>query len=152
MTPPIPPILDTALGFNLDRVARLLRRSFGLELKGMTPEQWVVLAALWHAQAPLRQVELCELTLKDVPAMSRLLGRMEKQGWIERLPDPNDKRAWRVRATPKGEAQKARIHTQLDAFLPGVISPLTNQEVKTLLELLRKMRNHLEHTLNERPK
>ena len=84
-----PALLDDALGFNLDRVAKLFRRELvrALAEHGLSPEQWQTLAVLLLRGQPLSQREICALTLRDKPAVSRMVARMERDGWVRRAPD-----------------------------------------------------------------
>ena len=97
--------LDDAIAFRIHRSNRLLRTHLARFLQAsapdITPEQWFVLARLAH-RAPVRQVELAEPVLGDPPNVSRLVDALVARGYVERSPDPGDRRSWLVSLTTPG--------------------------------------------------
>jgi DNA-binding MarR family transcriptional regulator len=75
----------------------------------LAPTEYGVLYALSTAPGPLRISELCEDVLLSQPGMSRLIARLEGKGLIERVEDPGDARASRVRMTAEGVATQRRV-------------------------------------------
>jgi DNA-binding MarR family transcriptional regulator len=77
----------------------------------LAPTEYGVLYALSTAPGPLRITELCEDVLLSQPGMSRLIARLEAKGLLERVEDPSDARASRVRMTAEGVATQRRVGT-----------------------------------------
>lgn len=104
--------LDESLGFLINRTAVRLKRELHQAFKAagyrITPEQWAILNRLW-AQEGLSQVELAELTFKDKPNVTRMLEIMEREGWVFRRPDEEDRRAYKVFLTDAGRALKDKL-------------------------------------------
>jgi DNA-binding MarR family transcriptional regulator len=74
----------------------------------LVPREYGVLYALSTAPDGLRITELLDDVLLTQPGMSRLIARLEARGLVERLDDPDDRRACRVRLTEAGvRAQRA---------------------------------------------
>jgi DNA-binding MarR family transcriptional regulator len=137
--------LDGSLGFNLDRVAKLYRRELirALADYGLSPEQWQVISALSARKDGLSQSEIAALTSKDKHSMSRMLGRMERSGWVRRTEDPVDARAFRITlARPPGDVDALR--TALRKHFAGINIALSEPQQRQLLGLLRTLRAHLE--------
>lgn len=143
---PIPIELQDAVGFNLYRVALLFRRELMVALKEykLTPEQWQVLTALWSASSDVNQKDLCELTLKDKHAMSRILVRMERDGWVRRRPDPANRRSTLVRSMRKAQDHYKRIRRQLLAHFEPILAALSQEDTEQLLQSLRSFRSVLD--------
>ena len=59
-------------------INRKLHRSFRKLSIDITPEQWTVLYYLWSRDGVTQQ-ELCNVTFKDKPSMTRLIDNLEKQ-------------------------------------------------------------------------
>lgn len=57
----------------------------------------------------LTQKELIEITHVDKAQITRMLDRLETQGWVTRVPDEQDKRVRRLQLTPQGGALFARL-------------------------------------------
>ncbi|MBN9549497.1 MAG: MarR family transcriptional regulator [Alphaproteobacteria bacterium] len=90
------------IGFVLHDVARLLRKRFEQRSRafGLTRAQWQVLACL-SVQEGIHQNKLADLIEIMPITLARLLDKMEARGFIERRPDPADRRAWLIYLTPK---------------------------------------------------
>src|SRR3954447_10294196 len=74
----------------------------------LVPREYGVLYALSVAPDGLRITELLDDVLLTQPGMSRLIARLEDRGLVERLDDPDDGRACRVRLTPAGAHAQRR--------------------------------------------
>ena len=73
----------------------------------LSPREYGVLYALANAPRGLRITELRSDVLLTQPGISRLITRLEAAGLVERLDDPDDGRACRVRLTEAGaQAQR----------------------------------------------
>jgi DNA-binding MarR family transcriptional regulator len=69
---------------------------------GLSPREYGVLYALSGAKDGLRITELRSDVLLTQPGISRLIGRLEAAGLVERVDDPDDGRACRIRLTDAG--------------------------------------------------
>jgi DNA-binding MarR family transcriptional regulator len=89
--------------------ATLAREFTDAEVWGeLGPSEYGVLYALSDAPDGLRMTELLDDVLLTQPGMSRLIARLENRGLVERVDDPDDGRACRVRLTGSGvRAQRA---------------------------------------------
>ncbi|MBF0333717.1 MAG: MarR family transcriptional regulator [Alphaproteobacteria bacterium] len=80
--------------------ARLLKRR-GLD--EINPAQGRILYVLWQAD-PLPLHELARRTGLAKPTLSAMLDRLERDGHVERRPDPADRRGVLIHRTAKDEA------------------------------------------------
>ena len=103
--------LAEQLDFRSYRLALLLVREINraLEPFGLTQEKWQVLAALWEAGASISQTRVAELTFKDKPSISRLASALVKTGWVTRINDKTDGRAYLLKASAKADAKRQEI-------------------------------------------
>ena len=84
------------------RVFSRLLRERGIEINSA---QGRVLFALWREdRIPI--TELARRTALGKSALTSMLDRLEEQGYVERLPDPADRRAIRVARTDKDRAME----------------------------------------------
>ena len=117
----MPKELGQALGFTIYRTGLLLRPHLIRSLKKwqLTPEQWQTLATLTHHKRAMSQTELCSVTLTDKHAFSKMIDRMAKNGWVERIADSNDGRSKLILATAKSKREIPEIILTLKkAFKP----------------------------------
>ena len=109
------------------RLPLLLRRAwYGLNQAfrrrilhtGLTPDQFTALRNLNEAGRPgLIQSELTERMSSDPNTIASLVDRMSKAGLIERAPDPEDRRAYRLKINATGrkrytEARRVAVALQ----------------------------------------
>jgi DNA-binding MarR family transcriptional regulator len=95
-------------GYMTNLAARSLEQALHRRIApyGVVPGQFAQLLALYERDGQT-QAELCEEVRIEQPTMARTLARMERDGLIERRPDPTDRRrvliflterAWQLRA------------------------------------------------------
>jgi DNA-binding MarR family transcriptional regulator len=90
----------------------------------------------------LRGVDLCNELHKSPSHLSRLIDRAEAAGLVIRTPDPNDRRAQMIAATPAGEATIDQYLPKIEAVLERVIfDSLSGDEIDLLSSLLSKVSN-----------
>ena len=115
---------------------------------GMTRAQWVILARL-EKQPGLSQNELAALAETAPITIARLVDRLEEQGLVERCPDPQDRRVWRLRLTAKAAPHLQHIkryRAELRALMTKDLEP----EVLEAMALgLRKMKDNLHLPLSK---
>lgn len=141
----IPSELNDALGFNIYRVALLFRKELihALADYHMTPEQWQVMRALWSTNESLNQNDIAHLTLKDKHSVSRMLARLERDGWIVRHPDPADARATLIAPTEQAAHLRQTVPEQLLAHFAPILESLSEADARHLLTLLHALRARL---------
>jgi DNA-binding MarR family transcriptional regulator len=68
-----------------------------------------------------------------------LVDHLEKDALIERIPDPEDRRATRVRLAPAGKQKLSDIKSEMGSPRYGVVAGFTEEELKQLRHLLLKL-------------
>lgn len=137
--------LDDSLDFKLVKVVNKLRCQIGRQLKhlDMTGEQWVVLARLWEEDG-LNQKELAQKVLKDQANMTRILDKVVKKGWVQRLDALDDRRAYLLYLTDEGKQIVQTTYPLIVQVNRQMENGLTGQEILTLITLLNKMSQNLD--------
>lgn len=104
-------------GYMINLCARLMTQRMAQALKplGVAPAQLPVLFTL-SARGESTQVELAERCAIEQPTMALTLRRMERDGLIERSPDPADRRRAIVRLTDHARGLLPEIESIADAL------------------------------------
>lgn len=91
---------DISFGYLLNDVTLLFRKHFDRRAVkfGLTRAQWRATKMLFHRPG-LRQTELAEFLEMEPIAVGRVIDRLQSAGFVERRPDPKDRRAWRLYTT-----------------------------------------------------
>jgi MarR family transcriptional regulator, transcriptional regulator for hemolysin len=120
--------------------AKRLQRSFSdaLAKAGGTFPAWQVLLAV-QRQGARTQQDLARAIGVEGPTLTRQLDALESAGLVERRRDQQDRRAIRVRATPRGQAQFRRLAKAASDFDKRLRSGLSDREIAQLRDLLARI-------------
>lgn len=99
--------------------------------------QYVVLTALWRADG-LKISHLADYCGNGLPALSRLLDRMEAKDLVERRASPEDRRAVRVFLTDKGHKLSPLLERYKE-FHEIMMADMAPEERQTLFSLLERL-------------
>jgi DNA-binding MarR family transcriptional regulator len=136
-------ITDTAsqLRNAIVRTSRALRQDAADET-GLGAATTAALATI-NRSGPLTPSELAEIEHVKRPSITRTLASLEREGLVERTPDPADGRSSLVAITDAGRERLARLRRRKSAYLARRLRKLDPDEVETLAraaELLERMR------------
>lgn len=135
---------NTSLGALLNDLARLIRKKFDQRAKnlGLTRAQYYLLAKLSRHEG-INQVGLADLLEVEPISLARLVDRMEAAGWLQRRPDPADRRARRLYLTPKSRPVIDRIRVIAvgiyDEALAGLDRTARDQLIASLVHARRNL-------------
>src|SRR6266508_5120898 len=148
------PRLDTspiAVVARIGRACALLDRGLNENFGrfGLNRTAWDVLAALRRVGAPYRRspTELYRSLMRTSGGMTHLVDRLEQEGLVERVADPDDRRGLLVALTRKGRALITRVGPSHLDTERRMLAALTKPEQAELARLLRKLLIGLEQQL-----
>ena len=128
---------------DLSRTADVIRRRFAEVLgpAGVTPQQYNVLRILRGAGAGgLPTLEIAERMIEQAPGITRLIDRLEKQGWVQRERGTDDRRQVRCYVSAAGLALLTKLDPLVEAFETRLVAALTTGEQQALIGLLDRLR------------
>jgi DNA-binding MarR family transcriptional regulator len=96
-----------------------------------------------HAPGEITPAELAEKTGVTRATISGLLDGLEKDGLVERKPDPQDRRLIRLYLTNGGEKLLDRVRSPYCEWFTSIIEPLTAEERLQLVNILQKIQLRL---------
>ncbi len=82
--------------------------------------------------------QIGERTFTSSGTMTGTLDALEYNGWVRRIPNPDDRRSVLVEITDEGQAIADRLLPGIRRLEAALLTELTNAERTTLLELLAK--------------
>lgn len=107
---------------------------------GLSAGEFDVLASLMHAPDHTgKPSALARSGMLSPAGMTHRLDLLERAGFVERRPDPADRRSTLVVLTAAGEAkaiEAARVHVAVEAELLGALSPSDQAHLRRLLETM----------------
>jgi DNA-binding MarR family transcriptional regulator len=81
---------------------------------------------------PLTPTELARIERIQRPTATRIVGRLQEAGLVERVPDPADARSFTVSATADGRALMKKLRTRKNAYLALRLRDLSDDDLATL--------------------
>lgn len=137
---------DNSLGPWLGRTMKMveyrLHSEFAKEGLDITKEQMIVLKKLYEHDG-LNQNELAELTYRDKSSLTRLLGTMERKGYIRKERSPDDKRVNYVYLTDSGNRMWHKTKPVAQLVVQYMQADLNDQEIEQLKAILKKIQGSL---------
>jgi len=136
--------LNKSFGFVLYETARLLAKRFDQRAKvlGLTRAQMQLLAYLVTNEG-INQAGLAELLEIEPISLARLIDRMEQAGWVERRPDPKDRRAWLLFVTEKVKPVFAKMVEVGQVVRSEALAGLSAAERTQILDMMLRVRRNL---------
>ncbi len=122
----------------IERVVRSrLRERFGTTLP-----RFDLMAQLERHPEGLKMNELSRLLMVTGGNVTAIVDQLEKEGLVERLDEPADRRAFRIRLTRMGDRTFADMVREHEEWVVGLLSGLSRREQDELLRLLAKAKEH----------
>jgi DNA-binding MarR family transcriptional regulator len=132
--------LAAHLRIALARSARRLRQEAG---GALSPTLTAALATI-ERHGPLTPSELALRERVQRPTATKLVARLEADGWVARTADPTDGRSSLIAITPEGRSLLKQLRTRKDAFLAQRIRALPPEDRATLDRATRILERMLE--------
>ncbi len=105
---------------------------------GIKAAEYLVLIALANGLAETSS-GICTVISCDPGAMTRKIDRLEKKGFVHRVPDPHDRRTIRLELTAAGKAVYPKVQATAVGVLNGFLRGFTRSEVRELEQYLKRM-------------
>jgi DNA-binding MarR family transcriptional regulator len=133
-----------SLGYQINHLARQLARALRDEIAplGVVPGQFAQLLALFE-QDGLTQAELCERVQIEQPTMANTLARMQRDGLIERVPDPADSRRSLVLLTDRARQLEDELVAAARSVNAAATRGLDDAEVAAFMSTLATLIDNL---------
>jgi MarR family transcriptional regulator, transcriptional regulator for hemolysin len=143
---------EIRLTINLVLVARRWRSLLDdrLRLIGQSSARMEALGAIMNAPSLSAQVDIARRLRIEGPTMTRMLDTLEKDGLVERLPDPADRRTKQLRLTPEGEAVLQDIFAIADELRERLLDGMPADKIDELNGFLGQLGERLDSGLPPR--
>jgi len=125
------------------RLADLFQRRYAaaFEAVGLTDGDYGLLAALRRSGEPfaLTPTDLARARMMTSGGMTAVIDRLARQGLVERIPNPNDRRGSLVRLTDVGRAKVDEAMPRHAAAEQELVARLDERDRDRLVDLLRTL-------------
>ncbi len=136
---------DEYIGYVLSDVARLIRTVFDRRVRdiGLTRAQWLVLTRLYRRPGA-SQTELADMLEIDRASAGRMIDRMQKNGWVERRSDSEDRRINRLYLTADARRAHREMWAIAETTVDDALAPLSTAEREQFTRLAARVKGRLQ--------
>lgn len=123
-----------------------ISEAFGRRLKpsGLTRIQWIALYYI-HVHDRTTQTVLSEMMQINVSSGARLIDRLERDGYVNRLDNPEDRRVHHITLTSKGKAVIEETMPVAVRFNQDLVQEIPDGELVVFERVMRKMLKNVVH-------
>ena len=107
---------------------------------GTTLPRFDLMAQLERHPEGLKMNELSRLLMVTGGNVTAIVDQLEGEGLVERLAEPSDRRAFRIRLTRAGERSFAEMARAHEEWVVELLGGLSRREHEELLKLLAKLK------------
>lgn len=141
---------DKSIGAATVRLSKKVTRIINHHLKPycITTEQWSVLRTLNECDH-ITQKELSERSDKDQATLTKILDLLVKNGFVKRVPNPNDRRSFFIEITEKGSSLSDELIPFLENIYGRIIEGIPDEKLTIFQEVLVSLEDTIQHLLDE---
>lgn len=138
--------LHEQMGVSLVLLARLYRRALDGVLKPYELSEATVLPMRYIARLGdnIRQGTLAEVLNLEGPTLVRVLDQLAELGYIDRIEDPQDRRAKTLRLTPAGQALNTELSNVLAKLRAELFEGASEDDVNATLRVMSQLDANLQ--------
>jgi MarR family transcriptional regulator for hemolysin len=133
-----------SLGFHCNLTFKAFSAALEKKLSGkeVSRVQFMALAHL-IALGTMPQKELAELLTITPASTVRLVDRLVRDGWVERIADPDDRRIKLICPTPKAVNTWENMSDYVQQITVKAYAGLSDAQINTVKAVLQKVRENL---------
>ena len=120
------------------RTRRLLQERYGTTLP-----RFDLMAQLERVPAGLKMNELSKRMMVTGGNVTGITDGLALEGLVERVDDPDDRRAWLVRLTPAGRRAFARMAREHERWVVEAFDALGMREMSMMAGCLARLKTHV---------
>ncbi len=136
-------VFDILTGKISTTINRALLRAFANADVAMTTEQWSVISCLWH-EDKITQQQLCDLTRKDKPSMTRLIDNLERNNLVFRHSHSTDRRVNLIHLTKDGADLREKVTNIVKGVVDKALMDISEDEIAISRQVLTKIISNLD--------
>lgn len=107
-----------------------------------------LMAQLERHPEGLKMSALSRMLMVTGGNVTAIVDQLEKEGLVERLDEPDDRRAFRIRLTRAGRKSFAEMAREHETWIVELFEGLTKKDHEELLRLLAKLKTSVVETLS----
>ncbi len=138
--------LDQAIGMHVNRTAFLMTEEIAMRFTSqgypLSAQDFGILFRL-SQQGPMTQVEIAALMMRDKTTITRRIDGLVKKQLVERSPDPDDRRCFRIGLTSQGTRALEVLIPQVSDFQRELLSGISDADKSATIKTLKHISEQL---------
>ncbi|MBT8188758.1 MAG: MarR family transcriptional regulator [Croceitalea sp.] len=130
----------SGIGLHLDLVLRKVQDAYLRTFKelhiDLTIEQWVILYRIYQLGSQASQTEIVKSNFRNRATTSRVIGGLEKKGYIKKTRFDGDMKRYKLKLTTNGQALIAKIEPHAKQLRKRAVKNLDTAAFDTFLNVL----------------
>lgn len=139
----------SGIGLHLDLVLRKVQDAYLRKFKELgvelTIEQWVILYRIYQLGEDVSQSDIVKSNFRNRATTSRVIGGLERKGWITKTRFEGDLKRFKLELTPIGQDIISKIEPHANLLRKQAVKALDNEEFETFLKVLDKIGDNYEN-------
>ena len=137
--------LDSCVAFITKKSAKKIADAFNDRLmeKGVSRVQWTALYFLGK-YGSMSQNDLADKMDLKSSTIARLIDRLERDGYVKRIKDPEDRRITKLLLTEEGRGLRELLIPEGEKMSEIITQGISEEKINIFLQVLRKMTDNVE--------
>lgn len=135
------------IGFIINYCSKLLRNRLNRELEkeNITVSQFAAIKDIEMnsfkdgKEIGVTSVEIAERLDMDKPTVSGIINRLIDKEYVEKLPNPNDRRSFILKLTKESKSKLSSLEKINDEVISDAIQGLTDEEIRIFENVIGKI-------------
>lgn len=133
----------SGIGLHLDLVLRKVQDAYLRKFKELnielTIEQWVILYRIYQLGEEVSQSDIVKSNFRNRATTSRVIGGLERKGWITKTRFEGDLKRFKLELTPTGHMIISQIEPHANILRKQAIKGMDTVEFETFLKVLNQI-------------
>ncbi len=130
----------SGIGLHLDLVLRKVQDAYLRKFKeleiDLTIEQWVILYRIYQLGEGASQSDIVKSNFRNRATTSRVIGGLERKGWITKTRFDGDMKRFKLELTSQGQEVITTIEPHAQILRKQAVKGLDTEEFETFLKVL----------------
>ncbi len=131
-------LIDRIAG-SMDRMTKLGRVRIRDDLAGFDMTMPQIRTLYFLSRGPQRMKDISDHLMRGMPSATSMIDRLVRKGYVERAPDPSDRRVVLCRITDPGREMLDRFSRMGAVRFEAVAESLTDHELDTIAPALKML-------------
>lgn len=131
------------IGLHLDLVLRKIQDSYLRKFEelgvDMTIEQWVILHQIYELGDEASQRDIVETNFRNRATISRVIGGLERKGWLKKTRFEGDQKRFKLELAPTGKELVEMVLPEAEKLRRRAINNLDSGEFENFLRVLEQI-------------